>query len=227
MFNLVGLAGPASSGKDASAKALLESGGWARVSFADPLKRALEALNPIVVVESEEPAVAKHWPDAMLLGEDVVTDLQDILVRMGWEEGKKIKEVRRLAQVFGTECCRETFGNDCWVKIARRSVVEHLESGLRVVMTDVRFPEEANMIHELGGIVVRVVRPGVMPLNTHASESGLAGYDKILYNDGTLEDLHKKVLAQYGPDAAKRLEAMAELTAMSQAMGFYGDCRSD
>ncbi len=41
------------------------------------------------------------------------------------------------------------------------------------VITDVRFPNEAQAIKEKGGYVIRIDRPGVKPINDHPSETSL------------------------------------------------------
>ena len=59
------------------------------------------------------------------------------------------------------------------------------------IITDVRFPNEANIIKEKGGIMVRVKRPTDIA-EGHSSETALDDYkefDYILENDGSLEDL--------------------------------------
>ena len=62
-------------------------------------------------------------------------------------------------------------------------------------MTDVRFPNEAQRIKDLGGVVWRVKRPGVGPANYHESETALDDwpFDAVLENDGNLVDLSLKV----------------------------------
>lgn len=64
-----------------------------------------------------------------------------------------------------------------------------------VVISDVRFPNEAEAIQAAGGFVVRVSRPGV---EAHAAGSDhyLAdwdGWDAELVNDGSLAELEAKV----------------------------------
>lgn len=78
----------------------------------------------------------------------------------------------------------------------------------RWIITDVRFPNEAQAIKERGGIVIRVNRPADNKITTfmklqgiglieHPSETALDDYefDEVIINDGTLEDLKEKVRA--------------------------------
>ena len=68
-----------------------------------------------------------------------------------------------------------------------------LDGGMpaRLAISDVRFPNEADAIRAFGGLVVRVERPGVGPINGHESEIALDGYDfdLVVVNDGTLDEL--------------------------------------
>jgi hypothetical protein len=63
------------------------------------------------------------------------------------------------------------------------------------VITDTRFPNEADAIKEKGGIVVRIERTGVAPINTHPSETGLDGwaFDYVINNSSDIEHLKSQI----------------------------------
>lgn len=97
---------------------------------------------------------------------------------------------RQLLQLFGTEYRRRQ-DPDYWVK----RLEEKLHGLEKVVIDDVRFPNEVEMIHRLGGRVIRIDRPGPAE-STHASEIELDsfdGWDDVIVNDGTLRELDEKV----------------------------------
>lgn len=75
--------------------------------------------------------------------------------------------VRQYLQYFGTEVGRETFGDTFWVDQALPLDLDH--DGRLIIVTDVRFPNEATRVRELGGIVVRVTN-GELNEEGHASE---------------------------------------------------------
>ena len=161
---IIGLAGYARSGKDTVA-ALMK--GYERRAFADEIRSCLMALNPLV-------ATNEH--------------LAEVVKRQGWDAAKVTSpEIRRLLQVMGTEVGREMIHPDLWVQLA----IKDLESGDKVIFTDVRFVNEAKAIKRLGGSIWRVNRPGVEALNLHPSETSMDhfGYDLIINNYGTLEEL--------------------------------------
>jgi hypothetical protein len=45
------------------------------------------------------------------------------------------------------------------------------------IVTDVRFPNEAKAIKDRGGIIIRVDRPGIKPINPHPSETALDNWE--------------------------------------------------
>jgi hypothetical protein len=86
---------------------------------------------------------------------------------------------------------------DFWLKFFRRWF-EHLPADTSVVVPDVRFQNEADLIRELGGVLVRITRDppggraGQQGVDAHESEFGVAaitGADMTIHNDGTVEDL--------------------------------------
>jgi hypothetical protein len=172
---LVGLSGYARSGKDTAAVALSDLG-FERRAFADAMKTALYRLNPLI-------------PDG-----DDLTRIAVVVDTEGWERAKSRPEVRSLLQRLGTQAGRMVLGDDIWVDTALRDLSE------RTVVTDVRFQNEADAIRSHHGIVIRIERPGVGPVNGHPSETGLEGYpfDAVVQNDGTVEELHANIAAEVG-----------------------------
>lgn len=68
------------------------------------------------------------------------------------------------------------------------------------IITDLRFPNEANAIKDRGGITVRINRAEAYTSgsvkNLHSSETALDRYDfdYVIINSGTIEELQQKVL---------------------------------
>jgi hypothetical protein len=56
------------------------------------------------------------------------------------------------------------------------------------IITDVRFPNEAQAIKDKGGIIIRVDRPEVTPINDHPSETGLDDW-KFDYKIANVSDI--------------------------------------
>ena len=165
---LVGLTGPIGAGKDSVGAQLQSRHGYTRVALADPIREALELLNPMMI-----------HPDTGRL-----TNLDALLDRLGWADVKRrVPEARRMLQVLGTEVGREILGPDCWAVIMARRVAELRAAGHPVVVTDVRFWNEVNAIRDAGGIIVTLKGP-YGPPNAHASENQLDGLvpDRVVWN---------------------------------------------
>ena len=100
---------------------------------------------------------------------------------------------RRAMQLFGTEfgrACRE----DLWVHMAKVRYESPFTLGM--IVTDVRFENEAKFIRVHDGLLIHVNRPGeVIAENSHASEAGVAYVDgdATVENNGTFDDLAAKL----------------------------------
>lgn len=117
--------------------------------------------------------------------------LKDIASDIGWS-GKKDEEGRRLLQNLGV-AVREHLGQGSWVE-AGEEQIERTQGP--VVVTDVRFPNEMQMIRRRGGRIARVVRPGTGPANEHVSEHAVTeeDCDMLIENTGSLDDLQKLIV---------------------------------
>ena len=166
---IIGLTGYARSGKDEVAKILVERFGYQRLAFADQIKDILMLVNPIL--ESGH-------------------RLNELVTEYGWEVAKAKTEVRRLLQTLGM-AVREVLDNEVWIV----AVMQRMDEDVDYVIPDVRFYNEAANIKLMGGEIWRINRPDVTAINDHISESEMDSYtvDRVLENDGTLEDLELSV----------------------------------
>jgi dephospho-CoA kinase len=166
---IIGLSGYAQSGKDTTAKILIDEFGFNRVAFADKIRLFLLEINPLL---------SDGYP------------LKSVVNEYGWDVAKSRNEVRRLMQETGV-AARNLFDQDFWVNAAFKD----LDPVERVVVTDVRFRNEADYIKELGGYVWRISRSSVEAVNNHVSENDLDNYffDAVITNNSTIEDLHKNI----------------------------------
>ncbi|MFI7069537.1 deoxynucleotide monophosphate kinase family protein [Micromonospora sediminicola] len=174
-FPLVGMMGRARAGKDTVAARLVERHRFKRFAFADALREAALIANPIVT------------PVDTVAGS---VRLADVVAGAGWEAAKEHREVRRTLQQFGIGI--RHLQPDFWVRVVMDEV-DHYPGP--VVITDVRFPNEAAAIKAAGGSLVRVIRPGQDESDQHISETALSDYsaDFELLNDSDLHSLLNKV----------------------------------
>ncbi|RXZ35662.1 hypothetical protein EO081_03945 [Sphingomonas desiccabilis] len=101
---------------------------------------------------------------------------------------------RHLMQTLGTEW-RLTVREDLWSRMIQVKAAAMLAKGISVVIDDMRFPVELEAIQAIGGHAIRVVRPGVAPVNGHSSEGLLDACEMpTILNDSTLEVLRARTL---------------------------------
>lgn len=161
---LIGLSGRAGAGKTTVANYLV-SKGFTKDAYARTLKEAVSLVFgvPMEILTGDLDAknqVAPYW-------------------------GLTYREIM---QLFGTEACRATFGDNIWEKVLwnRHTLLDY-----DLVLDDVRFVNEGAAILSRGGMVIEVERPGVTE-GEHASEKRLPDglISLTLWNTGSKADLY-------------------------------------
>lgn len=167
---LIGLTGPARAGKDTVAEYLVRQHDFVQHSFAAPIREFVARILGVTLGELE---ATKEAPIA-------------------WLDGKT---PRYLMQTAGTEWGRELIADDLWVRSCLARARQDMDEGRSVVISDVRFDNEAAVIRGLGGKVLRLQRSQAGTRSVHASESGVAPHlvDLTIVNDGTPSDLYHRV----------------------------------
>ena len=206
---IVGITGFIGSGKDTVAKMLVEKGA-VQDSFAAPLKDLCASVF--------------GWPRDMLQGDTVESRDFRETPDMYWTRKLGIDQFTpRLAlQLLGTEIMRTHFNQDIWLDSLEYRIRKNEQQDTMVVVSDCRFKNELDLIKELNGIVVHVIRDelpewyetavhankGSVPAKhtmetrfakVHAREWKWVGYDFdfVIKNSGTLEDLQTEVDSMY------------------------------
>lgn len=174
---LIGLCGAAGAGKGSVAARLVEKHDFLEMAFADPLYAAVAVITGLPV-ESLKDRATKEKPLAACGG----------------------KSPRQMLQLLGTEFGRQMIHEDIWVMRTMLAVLSARRADRQgVVITDVRFDNEAVAIREEGGVIFEVVRPGAACLASdaagHASEAGISREHILatLVNAGTFDDLNATV----------------------------------
>ena len=151
---IVAFTGKAGSGKSTAATGLIRELKFEEYQFSRPLKRAVAAML----------GVSPH----------LMEDQEFKAGHLALETPTEIFKVtpRHLLQTLGTDWARDTIHKDFWVALMERGTRE-CESN--IVITDLRFDNEAKWVQSRGGIVVEIVRPDQESIATsdHASELGV------------------------------------------------------
>jgi hypothetical protein len=180
---IIGLSGYARSGKDTVAGMLMGIHGFERAAFADKIREFLLEIDPLVMHNG------------------IDFRLQDIVESKGWETAKTDHpEVRRLLQDLGVGA-RKLFGDGFWVdQVVGQFGHDWWGYDKKVVITDVRFINEAKAIKGKGGQVWRINRINVGPANSHVSEIELDDwdFDGVITNNSDMPNLIKQIRALLG-----------------------------
>jgi hypothetical protein len=114
--------------------------------------------------------------------------IQDMLTAIGipddivrnksrWNEPLPIlcgKTTRFAATSLGTEWGRDMIGPDLWANIAIGQVHELVSRGISVIIDNVRFPNEFELLREQGAQMIAWHRPGLIVDLSHESERHIA-----------------------------------------------------
>lgn len=168
---LVGFAGAKRAGKDVAASHLVSCHGFVRYAFATPLKQLCQGLFG-------------------LTHDQVDGDSKDhVAAQYGITP-------RRIMQMVGTDCIRTicpTFWTDAFdVWLSEMRDVGHMQ---HVVVSDVRFQNEVDLIHKRGGRVFLLTRECCTVCDRHISEQAriLKGLDGVIRNEGSIADMWRAV----------------------------------
>lgn len=186
---LIGLAGPAGGGKDTAYKTidrlLAFRQGAVRVAFADPIKAGILAIYD-------------GWTREMLENRELKEKVDPVYG----------VSPRRAAQLLGTEYGREMINENLWALIAQNKIDRHIGDGRVVVVTDVRFENEAKQIKLQGGTIVRVNPDVIQAVSNHKSETPIPD----IYVDYEVENSFK------APDGLQRFEKSIEEVLLSMGV---------
>jgi hypothetical protein len=162
---LIGLHGRAGSGKDTVCEYIKE---WAakedrlcrRDAFADRLK--VSAARALGYDGTPEECIARM---------NVLKEKGEVITLLNEYRRQEITG-REYLQRYGTEAHREVFNDSFWVDACLPVQYDYTGEEI-LVITDCRFPNEAERIHVLGGVLWEVTRPGdTIKESGHASEAG-------------------------------------------------------
>jgi hypothetical protein len=177
---LLGISGEIGCGKSTVADALTKNHGYVEYSFATPLKNM---------------AICAGFEHHQVFG----TQEQKLEINQFWGVSG-----REFLQRFGSEVCRDFVpqvlpnmrfnGKTMWVRLFEKFKADNCSKN--VVVSDVRFEDESQTIHENGGVIIRIVRGDLATQAVHASVSlhkSETQASKIKLNNGSLEALYEKM----------------------------------
>lgn len=124
---------------------------------------------------------------------------------------------RKLLQWIGTDWGRETLSQTLWVDLWKAEVRRLSATGALIVCDDVRFDNEAEAVHALGGVVIKITSDRALDrittangIQNHKSEAGIRPslVDFIIQNNCTLADFNTALCEVYHLMAGQGEEAI-------------------
>lgn len=135
------------------------------------------------------PTIVTSLADELKLQSIVYDDLEREKVF-----GHKDEKTRLALQRRGTELGRNVYGEDIWLKFMYEKIIMYASRGIkRVVITDIRFPNEVEFVKDVGGSVFRILSKdrhmqklseegGSAEISMHSSETALDDYPLIKFS---------------------------------------------
>jgi len=203
---IIGFAGKAASGKTTAAKHLLEQSDFNIIilPMAQMLREEVENFIRKIGSEDRVPLVYGDQDDKVQVfyvdeqraleqcpvWANFVADHQDIQDR----PGQSAVSVRRILQWWGTEY-RRAQDYDYWTKAWEKKLREYDLTNTHVLVDDVRFVNELEIIKKHGGVFIKIERPGFNGANNHSSENSLDHYSDwslVILNNGSLKEFKQQ-----------------------------------
>lgn len=198
---IIGLIAAKGAGKDSLAAAMAALG-YTRLAFADALYAEVADAYGCTVAdlqvretkESPQPWLAP----AVCRNKDFALYCEGYLAREGRTGGRQEPmSPREVLQQWGT--FRRQTDKEYWLKQVENVLRSPEAAGMKYVITDVRFANEAVRVEALGGALVRIRRKSAEDAaagDTHPSETELRNRatDYTVDNNGTLMDLEVEAL---------------------------------
>lgn len=169
---IIGITGNKFNGKDTLADLINLEYNYKKISFADPLKQITKILF--------------NFSDEQLYGskKETIDEFWNITPRETF-------------QYLGTDIFRNRMNelipdidNNFWLKC-----MEQKFDGSNIVIPDVRFENERELIKKYNGVIIKIVNPNIQNnnLSNHESENNNIDYDYLIINNGSIDDLKEKI----------------------------------
>lgn len=221
-MEVIGFAGRKESGKSLLSEV---SGkyGYKTVYMATPLKNLVadlinvryEDIDRLKNVRSEYPVSAE---DIEFLHCETGIPVDYLKSKL---DGKIYTTVREILQHMGTDVIRNY--DSGWHVRRTKEAILSMGDDAKVCVGDVRFPDEVDMVRELGGKVWFITRPSMDNVSNHASETSVRWKDAdfVIVNNGSKDEISGRwgrFVSNYKSNVAEKIEREEDL-AKDKAVG--------
>lgn len=197
---IVFLVGKKGSGKSTCSQYLIDNHNFIKLSFAKPLKECVACLYRVDEklldsLEYKETKLAKPWIwnkekyDQLCAFFCIRADIPIV--------DRVFNTPREAMQYIGTDILR-TIDPNFHINKTKPKIIKANINKQNIVLDDVRFCNERDMLCKYGAIGIYINRPNLLE-DSHSSENELnhTMFDKLIKNDGTKEELLVKFKETY------------------------------
>lgn len=212
---IIGIGGSRQAGKDTASIPLTKKYGFFKYAFADVLKEicvesfgvsGYDLNNPLkkdIEFKTDGGKITPFVVDMACISVliDQIEEKANIVLTQEQRNNiiialnfKSFSSLRSLIQYVGTDVIRKYVSDTFFVDF----INSQIKDKEFVVITDVRFPNERKFIKSLNGklVLIKKDKKETTEADRHITETSLGKkreYNKIIFNNGTAEQLHEKI----------------------------------
>ena len=192
---IIGICGFQGAGKDTMANILIEKYGFIKFSYASTLKDVISILF--------------GWPRQLLEGDTTESRIWRETVDDWWSAKLDIPQLtpRMVMQKIGTDLFRKHFNENIWIYIVEKKIMD-IGLSKNIIITDCRFPNEIELLRNLGGQIIHIHKELPMWYNNYkngdfCNEAELLHpserlwihqhFDNVIDNRGSIAELNETI----------------------------------
>jgi hypothetical protein len=187
-LNLICIVGNIGSGKSLTADILKSNYGYEELTFAGPVKEIGLILGfdylDLYGTQEDKLKINNFW------GVSGRTFMQIFATNIMRNEFPKELNKYKSIQTETETKIKDINDKTIWVRLCEKKIKEMLKKNKKILISDGRFPDEIEMIRELGGKIIKIERKTNYEIN-HDSEKYVSSINADVYidNNGTINDL--------------------------------------
>lgn len=178
------------------------------IHFADPLKQVLSIITGLSIeqINANKDKGYYLWDKQKLIGDNYPDDYKRVdiesLNKFGLpifvfgNNAKIAISIRTLLQYLGTNIMKERFDKNVWIRPTINKAHEISNRYSLCIIPDVRFKDEEEAIHNIGGKVISIWRDDAYieyHNSNHVSEEININADYSIRNNSSLQDLYNEI----------------------------------
>ena len=187
------------SGKTTLANILVNEYGFVKLSFADALRELSKILFGVDTSwKTNDPwSVTFGYMDSVNWLFSVIKNADSVkqsFINKIKKATTKDEAYRITLEVLGTDIFRNLVLDDFWCATTAFAVIKNAALGKNVVIDDMRFPDEYELLNNLNSIFIQIIAPFEEPVGEHCSQKHVSDFkeDYTINNNGTKKDLLNK-----------------------------------